>query len=154
MHDHPLGLLHLASALAALLLGTAVALSRKGTPTHVLMGRAYLVAMLVLNGSALALYELAGRANLFHFFALISLASLLAGYVAVRRRRPEWRRLHARSMLWSYVGLLAAAASETIVRVPGVFTSWTSFGVAVGVASTLVCTVGAVAIQRSVARIR
>ena len=155
MHSsHPLGTLHLVCALAALVLGTAVALMRKGTPTHLLVGRAYLVAMLVLNGTALSLYELTGRANLFHFFALVSLASLLAGFVAARRRRPGWRTLHARSMLWSYVGLLAAAASESIVRVPGVFTDWLNFGVAVGLATTLVCTVGAVLIRRTVARIR
>jgi hypothetical protein len=57
-------------------------------------------------------------------------------------------------MMWSYVGLLAAAASEFIVRVPGVVTSWLGFGIAVGVASVLVCTVGAVVIERTVARLR
>ena len=117
MHDHPLGWLHLGTALLALATGTAVAAMRKGTPRHLLLGRVYLGAMLLLNGTALSLYELTGRANPFHFFALVSLASLTAGVTAARRRRPGWRRMHARSMLWSYVGLLAAAASEAIVRV-------------------------------------
>ena len=150
----PLGAVHLASGYAALVLGGTVALMRKGTPRHRWVGRGFALTMVVLNATALAIYDLTGRVNLFHFFAVISLASLAAGWIAARRRGPVAREVHARSMMWSYVGLLAAAASEFIVRVPGVVTSWLGFGVAVGLATTLVCTVGAVIIERTVARIR
>jgi uncharacterized membrane protein len=153
MHDHPLGMLHLACALAALGLGTVVAVLRKGTRTHLLVGRAYLGAMLVLNGTALSLYELTGRANPFHFFALVSLGSLVAGFVAARRRRPGWRQMHSRSMLWSYVGLLAAAASEAIVRVPGLVSGGLGFGTTVAIATSVVTVAGATMIRRTVARI-
>jgi uncharacterized membrane protein len=154
MAADPLGMAHLASGYLALLVGGAVALMRKGTPRHRWSGRAYALAMVVLNGTALAIYDLTGRVNMFHAFAVISLLSLAAGWVAVRRGGPVAREVHARFMMWSYVGLLAAAASEFIVRVPGVVTSWLGFGIAVGIASVLVCTVGAVVIERTVARLR
>lgn len=150
----PIGALHVLAAGAALASGTAVAVARKGTPRHVALGRVYLGAMLALNLSALLIYDLTGRANPFHFFALVSLASLLAGYLEVRRRRDGWRRMHARSMLWSYVGLWAATTSELIVRVPSLLHGRLSFAVAVGVATTLTIAVGGWLVQRAVARIR
>lgn len=154
MVEDPIGWLHLLSAYAALLLGGLVAAMPKGTRRHRWLGRSFAVTMVLLNISALAIYDLTGRPNMFHLFAVISLVSLAAGWIAARRRGPVWREVHMRSMLWAYVGLLAAAASELIVRVPGVVTSWLGFGVAVGVATTLVCTVGAVLIERTVARSR
>ena len=154
MVEDPLGWLHLLSAYAALILGGTVAAMPKGTARHRGLGRGFALSMVVLNVTALGIYDLTGRPNLFHVFAVISLLSLTAGWFAARRRGPVAREVHMRSMLWAYVGLLAAAASEFIVRVPGVFTSWLSFGVAVGLATTLVCTIGAVLIERTVARRR
>lgn len=154
MAEDPIGWLHLLSAYAALVLGGVVVAMRKGTRLHRWLGRGFALAMVSVNVTALGIYDLTGRPNLFHFFAVISLLSLAAGWFAARRSGPVAREVHMRSMLWAYVGLLAAAASELIVRVPGVFTSWLSFGVAVGVATTLVCSVGAVLIERTVARRR
>ena len=154
MVEDPIGWLHLTSAWAALLLGGVVAMMRKGSPRHRWLGRSFAATMVVLNATALAIYDLTGRPNMFHLFAVISLVSLGAGWFAARRSGPVWREVHARSMLWAYVGLLAAAASEFIVRVPGVVTGWLGFGIAVGIATTLVCTVGAVLIERTVARLR
>jgi hypothetical protein len=57
-------------------------------------------------------------------------------------------------MLWSYVGLLAAAASEMIVRVPGLAQGWIGFGAAVGLATALTCGIGAWCIRRATARLR
>ena len=58
---HSLGFAHLLFALMAILFGTLVIASAKGTPLHRWLGRGYLVMMLALNGSALAIYELFGR---------------------------------------------------------------------------------------------
>lgn len=147
------GTLHVLAAGAALGAGTAVAVARKGTPWHRATGRAFGIAMLLLNLSALALYDLTGRANLFHAFALLSLISVGLGWRAARRRGPEWRRVHANWMLWSYVGLLAAALSEVATRLPIARESWTHFSIAVGLATGLVCAVGAVLIRRAVLRL-
>ena len=149
----PLGTGHVATAVAALAAGTAVAIVRKGTRWHRWLGRGYCFTMLGLNGTALAIYNLTGRANLFHCFALLSLCTLGVGWSAVIRRRPGWRLRHARTMLWSYVGLLAATASELAVRVPGAFHSWRGFGFVVGAATLMVCGMGALQIRRALARI-
>jgi hypothetical protein len=45
---------------------------------------------------------------------------LIAGFLPVFLRRPPggWLRLHMEFMVWSYIGLLAAAVSEAAVRIP------------------------------------
>lgn len=153
MNVDVLGGLHVLAAELALACGSAVAVAPKGTAWHRRMGRAYVTAMVVLNLTALAIYDLSGRPNPFHFFAVVSLVSIALGWRAARRRGPSWRPAHANWMLWSYVGLLAAAASELAVRVPGAFGSWRTFAIVVGAASFAVCAVGAVLIRRTVARL-
>lgn len=149
----PVGTAHLLAAGAALGAGTAVAVAPKGTVRHRALGRVYLGAMVALNASALLIYDLTGRPNLFHAFAVLSLCSVVAGYAVARRRGPGWREAHATWMLWSYVGLLCATTSELAVRLPWV-RSWTHFGIAVGVATCATAMVGAWRIRRAVARVR
>jgi uncharacterized membrane protein len=113
-----LGAAHFAASLAALALGLAVILERKGTPAHRLIGASYAVAMILLNVTALGVYRLTGSFGPFHALALVSLAILARGIAAVWRRPAGWLKTHYYSMAWSYVGLLAAAAAEVIARVP------------------------------------
>ncbi len=136
------GTLHYGSALGALALGAVVALGRKGTPAHRWLGRAYLAAMLLLNFSALTIYDLFGGFGAFHWMALASLATLLAGYGVARRRRRGWVRMHGEFMGWSYVGLLAAAVAESVSRIPGA-----PFGVSVTVSSLIVLAVGGLVLK-------
>jgi len=143
-----LGTFHLLAAGLALGAGASVAIARKGTLRHRWTGRVYLFAMLMLNVSALALYRLTGSFNLFHFFALVSLATLLAGWLPAWRKRGEWKPWHARFMMWSYAGLLMAAVSEIATRLPFVH-GWTRFGIAVGVATTVVAAISAFYIERA-----
>lgn len=149
-----LGLVHVLAAGTALGAGTAVAIARKGTVWHRRNGQVFALAMLVLNLSALGLYDLTGRVNLFHFFALASLFTVGMGVRAARLRFPDWRRSHAYWMLWAYVGLLAATTSEVLTRLPIARSSWTAFGITVGLASALTCLIGAVLIQRAVRSLR
>jgi len=83
----------------------------------------------------------------FHVAALLSLASVIGGLVPVRRRRPTgaWLTHHAYWMARSYVGLLAAAAAETVSRVPA-----SPFWRMVGLASGMVVLVGKLVIDRTV----
>ena len=146
----PLGAAHTFFGVAALLLGLAVVFRRKGTRTHRRMGRAYALAMLSLNVTALTIYDLFGRFGPFHVAALISLATVVAGFIAVYTRRPRktWLALHATFMGWSYVGLLAAFIAEIAVRVPGV-----RFGPGVMMTTVLVTVGGAILIHTRVPRI-
>lgn len=141
----PFGLAHALIGIAALLMGLVVVMRPKGDASHRVCGAAYVVAMVLLNASALAMYDLTGRLNAFHVFALISLATLAAGWVPALRRRParRWYERHAMFMAWSYVGLVAAFVSEIVTRIP-VFSSGAAFGAAV--AGTAVAILGAGAI--------
>lgn len=125
-----LGIVHLTSAFASMGVGAAVLLvTPKGSRRHRQLGWTYVASMLVLNGTALAIYRLFGTFGPFHFAALISLATIVAGTIVARaagrarRARDPMRRermvsLHYRFMTFSYVGLVAAFASESITRVP------------------------------------
>jgi uncharacterized membrane protein len=143
----PLGLVHALLGVAALILGIAQLLRRKGTPLHRRVGQAYVLSMALLNATALMIYDLDGRFGPFHVASLVSLATVAAGFVPVYLRRPRdaWMHLHAYFMCWSYVGLLAAFVSEVAVRVPGV-----GFGAAVFVATAVVMASGAVLIHTRV----
>ena len=133
----PFGLVHALIGLAALLAGLAVLLTRKGTPRHRQLGLVYFWSMVALNGTALMIYDLWGRFGPFHGAALVSLATVLAGFVPAYRRKPSaWMEHHAMFMSWSYVGLVAAFISEIATRVPGV-----GFGPAV-IGATAVTVVG------------
>ena len=146
----PFGLVHALLGVAALILGLAVLLRRKGTGVHRRLGQGYVLTMVLLNATALMIYDLYGRFGPFHVASIISLATVGGGFVPAYLRRPPgaWIHLHARFMCWSYVGLVAAFVSEVAVRVPGV-----GFGYAVIVATAVVVAGGAFLIYRRVPRI-
>lgn len=117
----PFGLFHAGLGLAAVVLGLVVVLRRKGGRTHRRIGMAYVISMVLLNVTALLIYDLFGRFGPFHGLALLSLATTLAGFVPAYLRRPAgWLEIHARCMSWSYAGVVAAFAAEIGARVPGV----------------------------------
>lgn len=144
------GLVHALIGVAALLLGLAVVLRRKGTRAHRRIGQAYIISMVLLNATALMIYDLYGRFGPFHVAAAISLATVGAGFVPVYLRRPQttWMSLHAIFMGWSYVGLVAAFISEIATHTPGV-----RFGTGVTVATFLAVAGGAIVIHTRVPKI-
>lgn len=113
-----IGLFHTACGVLSLLLGTFIFLSAKGTRFHIRLGWAYVASMLCVNLSSLILYNLTGRANLFHALALFNVAMVIAGALQVvyRRRLRNWLWRHYHYMCWSYVGLLAASNNEAFIR--------------------------------------
>lgn len=145
-----MGWLHAALGVAALALGLAVVLRRKGTPVHRRTGRLYAVAMLLLNAAALTIYDLFGFFGPFHVAAVISLATLAAGVFPMYFLRPRkgWIELHAHFMAWSYAGLVAAFAAELAVRLP-----FFAFGPAVIWATVIVLAGAALIIYTCVPRI-
>jgi uncharacterized membrane protein len=160
----PLGWFHFITAIAAILVGAGVMLfTRKGTRLHRQVGWAYVVCMLALNGSALMIYRLFGTFGPFHVLALVSLASVVAATlaaIAARRSRlardkaarAKWVSVHYRTMSWSYIGLIAAALSETATRLPATRPApgqGLAFGLAVGAATLLVVAIGAWMVRRN-----
>ncbi len=111
---------HLLAALIALAAGAWVLWARKGTRAHVAWGYAYLGSMVVLNGTALAKYDLTGGFNAFHAGALGSSLTLAAAFAAAmvyrRTRDPRAIAAHGQLMIWSYFGLVMALVAEVFSR--------------------------------------
>lgn len=131
--------IHIVSAVVALAVGGLVFLLPKGTGRHRVVGRVYVVAMLSLNLTALIIFRLFGTFGPFHGAALLSLATVVPAFLAAYLRRPGWLQRHYYLMSFSYVGLLAATASEAATRLPR-----TPFWWAVVLSSLLVLAVGGV----------
>jgi uncharacterized membrane protein len=116
-----LGAWHLAFSLLALLTGTVILLRQKGDKLHKQIGYVYCFAMLGLNTSAFGIYSLFGKFGIFHWMAILSSLTLLAGMLPIILKRPKsYLTLHISFMYWSVMGLYAAFVSESLVRIPDV----------------------------------
>lgn len=104
----------------SLISGLIVLIRPKGTVFHIVAGRIYVLCMLGLNLTALAIYELFGRFGIFHWFALFSLLTIILGFmgIALRSRIKNGVYFHYYFMTWSYIGLLCATINEIYVHVP------------------------------------
>jgi uncharacterized membrane protein len=115
------GFVHLLFSILALILGSWVLFSPKGTSSHKKAGYVYVVAMLGVNLTAFFMYRLFGHFGMFHWMALVSLATLLAGMVPMLLKKPRsYVSLHFNFMYWSVFGLYGAFVAETLVRIPDV----------------------------------
>jgi uncharacterized membrane protein len=140
-----LGWFHTTFAVLAMLFGAVVVLRRKGTRSHRTIGWIYVISMLGLNITAFMIYRLFGHFGPFHFAAVASLLTILAGmYVVIVRPNKNWLALHYSFMSWSYVGLLAAAASEAGTRIKAFHFWW-----AVLIATALVIGIGGFLVVRN-----
>jgi hypothetical protein len=107
--------------------------------------------MISLNATALFIYRLFGHFGPFHWLALSSLLTLIAGMVPVFTRRPKgiWLERHAIFINISFIGLVAATSSEITSRIPGLEDG---FGPVVGLTSALIIGVGMVLLFRNLPR--
>lgn len=145
-----LGTLHLVFAITALGAGATVVFRPKGDSRHRALGYCYVASLLVVNVSALSVYEDSAVAGPFHVMATVSLVTLFSGFMPVFLRRPasRWLALHAYFMSWSYVGLVAAGTAQLATMssdLPG--------AILVGLPSVLIVIVGGVLIHTRVPRI-
>src|SRR5687767_12761310 len=82
-------LVHVIAAVVSLLLGAAVMLRAKGTRSHVVLGRLFLVGMLLVSLPALLVYDITGGPGVFHVLALVSLVTLALGWLSAPSRRSS-----------------------------------------------------------------
>lgn len=102
---------HLAAAVAAMALGAAVFLRRKGSASHRRLGRAWAVLMLIVIGSSFLI-----RTNgHFSWLHLLSVGSLVALVLAVYHARNHNLHAHRSTMLGLYVGGLVIAGIFTLL---------------------------------------
>jgi uncharacterized membrane protein len=98
--------LHLAAALLALTLGSAVLMRRKGTASHKLLGRIWVGLMSVVAVSSFWLLDLnKGSFSVIHLLSLWTLVSLGAAIWAIRRGKL---RAHKAFMVGTFLGLAGA----------------------------------------------
>ncbi len=154
----PIGTIHFAASVASILLGAVVLWQGpKGGRRHRRVGWTYVVAMLTVNATAFMLYDLFGGFGPFHVAAVVSLTGIAAGVLSARSARKARLahqgflrahrvELHFWWMTFSYVGLVAALASEAITRLPATRAiggvAGAMFGAAVGGATALIFAVG------------
>ena len=100
----PVILIHLATAIASVLVGGAMFLMKKGTPQHRLSGRVWVLLMAV---TALVSFAIQSRGHFswIHLLSLVVLFMLVRAVLAVRRRNI---RLHQRLVIGTYTGLVIA----------------------------------------------
>ncbi len=146
-----LGGIHFGSAILAMITGMVIIFLKKGTNLHIKIGYTYAISMLILNVTALMIYDLFGGFGPFHVFAVISLATLIAGLIPAYLKKPEgkWLEMHYEFMNWSVVGLYAAFWSETFTR----FFAFQGFWIVVGVATAVTVFVGAIFIKKKKSKI-
>lgn len=145
-----LGTIHVIFAIAALIIGAVVAFQPKGDSRHRLLGYFYAIFLFSVNISALLVYEEAVGIGPFHILAIVSLFTLVSGFIPAFLRRPasSWLELHAYFISWSYVGLVAAGVAQLV-------TMWSSWPaqITVGLPSILIVIIGGMFIHTRVPKI-
>lgn len=135
------GLIHLVSSCCALLFGTLVLISRKGTKLHAKIGYLYLISMGVLIITAFMIYRLFNAWGIFHYATLFSLLTIALGMIPIWTKKPvkKWKYLHFSFMYWSVIGLYSAFGSEILTRIPEA----PFFGI-VGLATMVILLIGGI----------
>lgn len=113
-----IGLVHLIASISALILGTISLMLKKGTALHKRIGYGYATSMVILLITAFMLYNLFGRWGMFHWAAIVSTLTLIAGMIPVLTRSKNFESLHLGFMYWSVMGLYGAFTAEVFVRLP------------------------------------
>ena len=110
----PVVLLHLYTALVAVGVGIVVLWRPKGTPNHKLLGRLWVVLMLVVAFSSFGITELRGAGSgtggpqgmsAIHILSVWTIIAIIAGLRAIRRGN---RRAHKFWMIGTMIGLFGA----------------------------------------------
>ncbi|MDB5507469.1 MAG: hypothetical protein JWR75_2107 [Devosia sp.] len=135
--------LHVAAAIAAMLLGAIVLFRPKGTRRHKLMGRIWIVLMLVVATTSLFISEirLIGPFSPIHLFSILTYASVAQGIWFIRRGNVV---AHRATMTSLYFGALILTGAFTLLPgrrmhevLFGAETGWVPSLIAIGIAIVL-----------------
>ena len=110
-----LGYFHLVFSVIAMITGLIVVFNTKGTKFHKNIGYIYVINMLLLNISSFFISNFNGF-SIFHFFAIISLITIVGGMYPVLKKSKNWIYAHYYFMAWSIVGFYCAFWSEVGTR--------------------------------------
>ena len=112
------GATHMVLAMLCIMVGAIQLMRPKHGAAHRARGYAFVYGMVVVDGLAMLLYRFTGSFDAFHVGAIVNLAAIVAAMVPMLMtpRPANWKQWHYRSMSWGFVGLMAAAVTELIVR--------------------------------------
>ncbi len=113
------GWVHFTTSLVGLVTGAYILLAKKGTKIHKKIGYVFAVSLVLVNASALFIYDFNnGQISIFHYLIPVSLIFLIYGMSPMlrKRRKPNWRNKHIVGMNGAALGLWAAGATEYFVR--------------------------------------
>jgi len=143
------GTLHTVLAMFCIATGLIQFPRPKGGPVHRARGYAFVYGMLVADGAAMLVYQFTGQFNIFHAGAMVNFILVVLAIVPLLRspRPANWKLHHYSFIAWSYVGLIAAAVTEVVVRAGHPATREWSWAVTAAI-TVLVTAVGYVLVDR------
>jgi len=112
--------LHALPGLLALILGSIVLLSKKGTKTHKRRGYMWLRLMLLISLTAIFIQEInPGSYSLIHLLIPWTIFSIIFGIYAIKKfkvtKNKVWRNLHQWTMIGLFFGALVIAGAFTLM---------------------------------------
>lgn len=113
------GIIHLLFAIIGLITGSFLLIAKKGSKIHWIIGRVFAISLIIVNLSALFIYDFNdGKIGPFHFLIPVSLFFLLYGWIPMLRRKKKSNFInkHIIGMIGASLGLWAAGATEYYFR--------------------------------------
>lgn len=143
------GRVHTILSTVGILVGAGQLIRTRRDRLHRRLGYVYVSVMLIADAAILTVYRFNGRFNVFHVGAIVNIVMIaLAIRPMLADPRPrQWRLKHYLFVSWSYVGLLAAALTELVIRTQPLGGGGATIIVTI-VASTLVAATGGALIHR------
>jgi uncharacterized membrane protein len=102
----PLVMIHVATALLAVVSGTVLLMLKKGTALHRMLGRSWAVLMAVTALVSFGI-QTSGHLSWIHLLSVLTLFILAKAIIAVRRGQIA---MHLRYMRGAFIGLVVAGA--------------------------------------------
>lgn len=113
------GSMHFISSIIGLIAGAYLLIAKKGTKIHKIIGRIFGYSVLIVNISALFIYDFNnGNISPFHFLIPVSLFFLIFGWLPmlISKKTKNTINRHIIGMTGASLGLWAAGATEYFVR--------------------------------------
>ncbi|MCB0279162.1 MAG: DUF2306 domain-containing protein [Calditrichaeota bacterium] len=113
-----IGGIHFVSSVIGLCTGAYILLTKKGTRIHKKTGYVFVVSLVLVNLSALFIYDFNdGSISVFHFLIPVSVIFLSIGFIPMLgERKANYLNRHIIGMNGAALGLWAAGATEYFVR--------------------------------------
>ena len=117
-------IIHIIFALTAFFLGLFILMTKKGTISHQMLGKLFLLSMMVVAFSAMFIQEInQGQYSFIHLFVPVTIISLFWGIWSIRHYRKtseiKFLKAHKIAMISLFFGALVVTGSFTLL--PGRF---------------------------------